>query len=110
MDDATNQPKLRRFDWAALEGAPAWLARKRKIPVKRAAALAGMSEDTFRKKYPELIKKVSRRLHLVELGKVLEIGNTPDETAIAFAEQHHGRRPNPTNRDASSESLTRRSE
>jgi hypothetical protein len=61
MDDATK---------------PDWLALKQKIPVKRAAALNDMSEDSFRRHYRHLIKKVSPRRDVVELGETLAIGQS----------------------------------
>ena len=59
MDDATK---------------PDWLALKQKIPVKKAAALNDMSEDSFRRHYAHLIKKISPRRDAVELGDALAIG------------------------------------
>ena len=53
---------------------PDWLALKQKIPVKNAAALNDMSEDSFRRHYSHLIKKVSPRRDVVELGDALAIG------------------------------------
>jgi hypothetical protein len=53
---------------------PDWLALKQKIPVKRAAALNDMSEDSFRRHYSHLIKQVSPRRDAVELGDALAIG------------------------------------
>jgi hypothetical protein len=54
--------------------APRWLELKRKIPVKEAASLNDMSEDSFRRHYKHLIKKVSPRRDAVELGDALAIG------------------------------------
>jgi len=53
---------------------PDWLALKRKISVKEAAALNGISEDSFRRHYSHLIKKVSPGRGAVELGAALAIG------------------------------------
>lgn len=53
---------------------PDWLALKQKIPVKKAAALNDMSEDSFRRHYSHLIKQVSPRRDAVELGDALAIG------------------------------------
>jgi hypothetical protein len=53
---------------------PDWLALKQKIPVKKAASLNDMSEDSFRRHYSHLIKKVSPRRDVVELGDALAIG------------------------------------
>jgi hypothetical protein len=58
---------------------PTWLALKRKIPVKEAAALNDMSEDSFRRHYSHLIKKVSPRRNAVELGDALAIGESKSE-------------------------------
>jgi hypothetical protein len=52
-----------------------WLALRRKIPVREAAELNTLSEDTFRRRYPHLIKKVSPNRDAVELGDALGIGN-----------------------------------
>jgi hypothetical protein len=54
---------------------PDWLALRQKIPVKEAAQLNTLSEDTFRRRYPHLIRKVSPRRDAVELGDALAIGN-----------------------------------
>lgn len=57
-------------------GMPDWLALRRKISVKEAAELNGISEDTFKRHYRHLIKDVSERRQAVELGDALAIGNT----------------------------------
>jgi hypothetical protein len=59
---------------------PYWLALKKKIPVKDAAALNDVSEDTFRRRYPHLIKKISARRDAVELGDAIAVG-TPKDAA-----------------------------
>jgi len=46
--------------------------RRRKISVKQAAELKNLSEDTFKRRYPHLIEKVSERRNACELGKVLD--------------------------------------
>jgi hypothetical protein len=51
-----------------------WLRLKSKIPVKRAAELNNLSEDTFRRRYPDLILDLSPRRQGVELGAALAIG------------------------------------
>jgi hypothetical protein len=51
-----------------------WLALRRKIPVIEAARINDLSEDSFRRHYPHLIKKVSPRRDAVELGDALAIG------------------------------------
>ena len=48
------------------------LERRRKIPVKQAALLIGISEATFRRHYAHLILQVSKRRQAVELGKALD--------------------------------------
>jgi hypothetical protein len=58
------------------EEAPSWLALRRKIPVIEAAELNNLSEDSFRRHYPHLIKKVSPRRDAVELGDALAVGKT----------------------------------
>jgi hypothetical protein len=55
-------------------GEPSWLERRRKISVKRAAELNDVSEDTFRRRYPHLIRKISPRRDAVELGDALNVG------------------------------------
>jgi hypothetical protein len=52
------------------------LQLRQKIRVKDAARLNAMHEDTFRKEYPQLIKKVTDRLDVVELGDALAIGQS----------------------------------
>jgi hypothetical protein len=58
-----------------------WLALKQKIPVKKAAELNDMSEDSFRRHYSHLIKKVSPRRDAVELGDALAVGESKSDTA-----------------------------
>ena len=53
-----------------------WLALRRKIPVIEAARINDLSEDSFRRHYPHLIKKVSPRRDAVELGDALAIGQS----------------------------------
>ena len=53
---------------------PHWLALKRKIPVKEAAELNSLSEATFRRRYPHLIRQVSPRRDAVELADALDVG------------------------------------
>ena len=52
---------------------PAWLTRRRKVPVSYAAGLRGISEDAFRRNFPEMIEKISTRRDGVELGRVLDL-------------------------------------
>jgi hypothetical protein len=58
---------------------PPQFALRRKISVQQAAALNSVSEDTFRRKYRHLIKKISERRDAVELGDALAIGNQNTE-------------------------------
>jgi DeoR/GlpR family transcriptional regulator of sugar metabolism len=53
-----------------------WLALKKKIKVREAAELNGVSEETFRRHYSHLIKKLSPRRDGVELGDALAIGES----------------------------------
>ena len=59
MDDQTN---------------PNWLELRRKVSVKEAARINNVSVDTFKRRYPHLIKKISPRRDAVELGDALAIG------------------------------------
>jgi hypothetical protein len=52
------------------------LQPRQKIRVKDAARLNAMHEDTFRREYSHLIKKVTDRLDAVELGDALAIGQS----------------------------------
>jgi hypothetical protein len=58
----------------AMSNNPDWLALRRKISVKEAAALNNLSEDTFRRRYTHLIKKISPRRDAVEVGDAIAIG------------------------------------
>ena len=49
------------------------LARRRKISVREAAALNDVSEATFRRRYPHLIRQISRRRQAVELGDAIDL-------------------------------------
>jgi hypothetical protein len=49
------------------------LERRQKISVQRAAALNDMHESTFRRNYPHLIKRVSKRRQAVELGDAITL-------------------------------------
>jgi hypothetical protein len=53
---------------------PSWRDLTRKISVAEAAKLNGVSEDTFRRHYRHLIKKVSPRRDVVVLGDALAVG------------------------------------
>ena len=55
---------------------PPDLIRHRKISVQTAADIVDMHEDTFRKHYGHLIKKLGPRLDRVELKDVLSIGKS----------------------------------
>jgi hypothetical protein len=50
------------------------LELRRKISVRQAAELNDIHEDTFRKRYPHLIKRISERRDAVELGDAIAIG------------------------------------
>ena len=52
---------------------PPWLSRLRKVPVQFAAELKGLSEDTFRRKHPEMIEQISDRRQACTLGRVLDL-------------------------------------
>jgi hypothetical protein len=65
---------------------PTWLALKRKVSVKEAAALNNISEDTFRRRYPRLIRQVSPRRDAVELGDALSVGSA-SESQVRLAPQ-----------------------
>ena len=69
-----NKRKLR--DWAIPANVPGWLREKIKVPVPVAAEVVGVSEDTFRRSYPELIINVSPRRQAVELGTLFAISPT----------------------------------
>jgi hypothetical protein len=45
---------------------------KRRISVKYAAELRGISEDVFRKQFGHLIEQVSPKRQVVQLGRVLD--------------------------------------
>jgi hypothetical protein len=51
------------------------LELRRKISVTEAARLNDISDDTFRKHYSHLIKKISPQRVAVELGDALAIGS-----------------------------------
>ena len=53
------------------------LELKRKISVREAAALNDLSEDTFRRRYGYLIRKISPRRTVVELGDALALPPRP---------------------------------
>ena len=53
------------------------LERRRKIPVRDAAALNSLSEATFRRAHPHLIKKISKRRDAVELGDAVDLPPKP---------------------------------
>jgi len=56
---------------------PIDLAPHRRISVRQAAELIGVSEDTFRRCHAPLIKRVSERRQAVDLAAVLAIGSKP---------------------------------
>ena len=49
------------------------LERHQKISVEKAAALNDVCEQTFRRNYPHLIRKVGRRRDTVELGDAIDL-------------------------------------
>jgi len=49
------------------------LQRRQEIRVKDAARLNAMHEDTFRKEYQHLIRKVSDRVESVERGDAIDL-------------------------------------
>jgi hypothetical protein len=49
------------------------LELRRKIAVREAAELNGVSEDTFRRHYGHLIRKISARRDVVELRDAIEL-------------------------------------
>ena len=51
---------------------PLDLERRRFISVPLAAEFVGISEDTFKRHYPHLIRKLSPRRNGVRLGDVLD--------------------------------------
>ena len=53
------------------------LERRKKIGVKQAAALNDVSEDTFRRHYPHVIRKISPRRDAVELGDAIDLPPKP---------------------------------
>jgi hypothetical protein len=57
------------------------LAPRRKISVRDAAELNDLSEDTFRRRYPHLIKHVSPRRRAVDLADALAIGTQSESAA-----------------------------
>jgi len=48
------------------------LEKKRRISVKYAAELRGISEDVFRKQFGHLIEQASPKRQVVQLGRVLD--------------------------------------
>ena len=53
------------------------LELKRKITTKQAADLNGVSEDTFKRHYSHLIRKIGQRRNFVELGYAINLPPTP---------------------------------
>jgi hypothetical protein len=60
------------YDTTSLIADPT-LARRRKISVREAAELNDVSEATFRRRYPHLIRQVSQRRQAVELGDAIDL-------------------------------------
>jgi hypothetical protein len=61
--------------WAPPDLGP--LARKKKITVRAAADLNAMSEDSFRRYWSHLIRKVTPRRDAVELGDAIDLPPPP---------------------------------
>jgi hypothetical protein len=55
---------------------PEAVALRRKISVQEAAAMVGVHEDTFRRHFSHLIKRIGPRLDRVTLGDALAIGQS----------------------------------
>jgi hypothetical protein len=53
------------------------LERRKKIKVKEAAALNDLSEASFRRHYPHLIRKITPRRDAVELGDAITLPPKP---------------------------------
>ena len=49
------------------------LEQRRKIKVRDAAALNDLSEASFRRHYPHLIRKITRRRDVVELADAINL-------------------------------------
>jgi len=60
---------------------PRELEPLRKISVAMAAELNDLSEDTFRRRFPHLIKQMSPRRQAVDLSDALAIGKQPQTAA-----------------------------
>jgi hypothetical protein len=58
----------------AKKALPSHLELRRKISVKEAAKLNDVCEDTFRRRYPQLIVRISPRRDAVALGDALAVG------------------------------------
>ena len=56
------------------------LERRRKIRVKEASALNGLSEASFRRHYGHLIRKTTPRRDAVELGDAIDLPPKPTPT------------------------------
>jgi hypothetical protein len=57
---------------------PEAVALRRKISVQEAASMVGVHEDTFRRHFGHLIRRVGPRLDRVTLGDALAIGQSKD--------------------------------
>jgi hypothetical protein len=49
------------------------IERRKKIKVREAAAMNDLSEATFRRRFPHLIKKITPRRDVVELGDAITL-------------------------------------
>jgi hypothetical protein len=72
---ATKRPRPLVMVAPTITGTPTALDLQRKISVKEAAALNNVSEDTFKRHYSHLIKKISPRRAVVALSDALAVGD-----------------------------------
>jgi hypothetical protein len=54
------------------------IERHRKISVAEAARLNGVHESTFRRTYAHLIRRISKRRQVVELGDAINLPPKPE--------------------------------
>jgi hypothetical protein len=64
---------------------PAVLERERNITLKEGAKLAGVSEDTLRRRYPHLLRRVSPKRLTIKVGHALDIGEALAESKTEIA-------------------------
>lgn len=70
----TKRPRPLVMVVPTIAGAPTALDLQRKISIKEAAALNNVSEDTFKRHYSHIIRKISPRRSVVALSDALAIG------------------------------------